>query len=93
MLFDGNGAMAKVFDVGVVLDRDANDEELKHLFECLEAAKINCVTLDTKGKTGRAHELRFAIYGDVGQCIASMITTHCVQMIFHTDMVAVKERP
>jgi hypothetical protein len=84
--------MAKVFDVGVVLTQDAKDEEVQHLFECLEAEKINCVTLDTKGKTGRAHELRFAIYADMGQCIASMITTQCVQNIFHTDMVAVKQR-
>jgi hypothetical protein len=84
--------MAKVFDVGVVLNRDANDEEIKQLFELLEAKSINCVTLDTKGKTGREHELRFAIYAEMGQCIASMLTTQFVQSVFHTDMVAVKER-
>jgi hypothetical protein len=84
--------MAKVFDVGIVLDRDAKDEEVDQLFGLLEPKAINCVTLDTKGETGRKHELRFAIYADMGQCIASMVMTQCFEAVFHTDMVAVKQR-
>jgi hypothetical protein len=84
--------MAKVFDVGVVLDHDAKDEEVNRLFEQLGAQRINCVALDEKGKTGRRHELRFAIYADMGQFVASRVVSQCVESVFQTDMVAVNER-